>query len=124
MSKIITAINVMVSNPDLITNTIKGENATECFFTYDNKHLWSIFKNNAGFYNMAYYPGNQNAEKLAAIPDEFWDEESINCVTYSSKELGVPEAKQSMSELLVVVKEKIFGIDHVLDDIIKSDNPF
>lgn len=124
MSKIVTAINVMVSNPDRIKNVIKGYSDSECFFVYDDKHPWSIIKHNDGGYYMAYYPGNQDISKLAQIPDEHWHEANVNCVTYTSKDLGTKEAKESMAELYNIVNEKVYGMDDVLDDIINSDPPF
>jgi|SRR5690606_7434367 len=124
MSKIVTAINVMVSNPDRIKNVIKGYNDTECFFVYDGKHPWSILKRSDGEYYLAYYPGNQDISHLAGIPDEHWNEENIHCVAYISKDLGTKEAKESMAELYSIVNEKVYGMDDVLDDIINSDPPF
>lgn len=123
MSKIVTAINVMVINPDLIKNVIKGHSDTECFFVYDEKHSWSISENPQGYY-MAYYPGKQDVSKLAKIPDENWEQEDIHCVTYTSKDLGTKEAKDSMAELFSIVNQKVYGMDDVLDDIINSDPSF
>lgn len=124
MSKIVTAINVMVSNPSLIKNVIRGYSGSECFFVYNNKHHWSIIKQRDDGYYMAYYPGNQDISKLAEIPDEYWGEADIDCVTYNSRDLGTKEAKESMAELYNIVNEKIYGMDDVLDDIINSDPPF
>lgn len=124
MSKIVTAINVMVSNPDRIKNVIKGYNDKECFFVYDGKHPWSILKRADGEYYLAYYPNNQDISHLAGIPDEHWNEANIHCVTYISKDLGAKEAKESMAELYSIVNEKVYGMDDVLDDIINSDPPF
>ena len=124
MSKIVTAINVMVSNPDRINNVVKGYNDSECFFIYDGKHPWSILKRQDGDYFLAYYPGDQDIYKLAEIPDEYWDQENIHCVIYTSKELGTKEAKESMAELFSMINEKVYGMDGVLDDIINSDPPF
>lgn len=124
MSKIVKAINVMISNPHKITDVVKGENETECFFRYDKKHLWSILKHDDSNYYMAYYPGNQNVEHLASIPDEEWEHVPINCVAYTSRELGTKEAKESMAELYNIVNEKVHGMDEVLDEIINSDPPF
>jgi hypothetical protein len=73
---------------------------------------------------MAYYPGNLDISKLASIPDEHWEEADISCVTYTSKELGTKEAKESMGELFNIVNEKAYGMDDVLEDIINSDPPF
>ena len=41
------------------------------------------------------------------------------CVSYSSKEIGTREAFESLSELYHLLTEKLYGIDRVLDDIIK-----
>jgi hypothetical protein len=123
MSKIVTAINVMVSNPDRIKNVVKGYNDTECFFVYDGKHPWSILSNEQGYY-MAYYPGNQDISQLAKIPDDHWGEANVHCVTYTSKDLGTKEAKESLAELYSIVNEKVHGMDDVLDDIINSELPF
>lgn len=125
MSKIVKAINVMVSNPRLINSVIHGYHETEIFFIYDEKHPWSILKRkDDGHYYMAYYPGNQDISKIAKIPDEHWDEANVHCVTYTSKELGTKEARESMAELYNLVNEKAYGMDDVLDDIISSDPPF
>ena len=124
MSKIVTAINVMVSNPERITNVIKGYNETECFFVYDGKHPWSILKQNDGGYYMAYYPGDQDIANLSKIPDEYWHDANVHCVSYTSKDLGTKEAKESMAELFRIVNEKVYGMDDVLNDIINSDPPF
>ncbi len=122
MSKIVKAINVMVSNPDLITNSIKGRHETECFFKYDNKHNWSILKNSEGHFYLSYYPSNPNLSELASIPDEHWEESNITSIGYNSKDLATKEAKDSMRDLFTIVNEKIYGIDDILDDIISSDN--
>lgn len=124
MSKIVTAINVMISNPEMITNVIKGAGDTECFFIYDGKHPWSILKQHDGGYYLAYYPGGQDISYLSKISDEDWHQMDINCVSYLSKDLGTKEAKDSMAELYSVVNEKVHGMDDVLDDIINSDPPF
>lgn len=124
MSKIVKAINVMVSNPELITGVLKGENENECFFIYDEKHPWSILKRADGEFYLAYYPGGQDISELARIPDEAWHHLNPECVTYNSKDLGVKEARDSMSDLYNVVNEKVYGMDDVLNDIIDSDPPF
>jgi hypothetical protein len=118
MSRIVTAVNAMISNPDLITNSIQGDMDTECFFKYDKKHLWSIIDSENGEYVLYYYPGNQSLEELASIPEERWHQENINSVPYNTKTLGTKEANDSFKELNTIVKEKVYGMDDVLDDII------
>ena len=118
MSKIVTAVNAMISNPDLITNTINGDMDSECFFKYDIKHIWSIIESTDGEYILHYYPGNQSLEVLASIPEETWHQENIHTVPYNTKTLGTKEARDSFKELNTIIKEKVYGMDDVLDDII------
>ena len=63
-------------------------------------------------------------EELANLFDEEWEE--IPMMHYSTKELATKEAFASFEELYRVVKEKMLGMDTVLDDIIKDmdDLPF
>lgn len=123
MSKIVRAINAMVSNPNLIKNVLKGQNSTECFFIYEGKHAWSILRNSENDYYMTYYPGDADLGYLASISDEVWHEIDIKCVSYNSKDLGTKEAKDSMKDLFDLVIEKAYGMDDVLDDIISTE-PF
>jgi hypothetical protein len=118
MSKIVTAVNAMISNPDLITNSIQGSSDNECFFKYDKKHLWSIIDVMGDDYALHYYPGNQDLEALSAIPDDYWHEADIKSVAYLTKTLGTKEARDSFKELNSIVKEKVFGMDDVLSEII------
>lgn len=120
MSKIIEAINVMISNQDKINPAIRGEYASEIFFSYQEKHKWSILKNDIGDYYLHYYPVKTSIEELASWPDEAWHEFG-GMVSYNSKDLGTKEAKESLRELYSIVKEKIFGMDAVLEEIINSD---
>ncbi|OBT27983.1 hypothetical protein A9263_20535 [Vibrio cyclitrophicus] len=120
MSKIVTAINAMISNSQLITNVVQGDMENECFFMYDKKHVWSIIENRQSHFFLHYYPGQQNSESLAAIPGEHWQDADIHSVVYTSEVLGTKEAIDSLKELNSVVKEKLFGMDRVLDDIINT----
>lgn len=121
MTKIVEAINVMISNQEKIQVAIRGEYEAEVFFLYDGKHKWSIIRNDAGEYFLHYYPTNISLEELASMPGEAWIEFN-QMVSYNSVSLGTKEAKDSLQELYGIVKEKIFGMDSVLDDIIKSDS--
>ena len=122
MSKIVKAINVMVSNPSLISNVLKGVHSTECFFKYARNHYWSILKSPNGVYYLHYYPGNPKLEHLAKIPDEEWDQHGPHSVSYNSRELATKEATESLSELFAIVNEKVHGMDDVFDDIIGTDD--
>lgn len=120
MSKIIEAINVMVSNQDKIDAAIQGQYESEIFFRYQKKHKWSILKSENGEYYLHYYPVKTSLEELASWPDEAWHEFGA-IVSYNSKDLATKEAKESLRELYSIVTEKVFGMDEVLEDIIKSD---
>ena len=124
MSKIVTAINVMVSNPDRITDVVKGRHETECFFKYENKHHWSILETNDKHFFLSYYPDQPNLRDLANIPDEEWEEFAPRAVTYNTKVLAVKEAVDSFRELFLIVNEKNYGMDDVLNEIISGDTPF
>lgn len=113
--KIVTAANMMISRQELITNVLPGRN--EYFFLYDGKYKWSISHLEEGdIYFLHYYPGNADLEALAA--EQNWNE--IDYMTYSSKTLGTKEAQQTFQDLYQIVKEKIYGIDTVLNDIISG----
>ena len=43
MTKIVQAVNAMISNPDKIKSVIP--NGQEFFFIYKDKYKWSILKN-------------------------------------------------------------------------------
>lgn len=120
MSKIVEAINVMISNHEKIDKAFKGDYEAEIFFQYDGKHKWSILKNDAGDYFLHYYPGSDSLEKLSSMPGELWAD-FTQMVSYTSVTLGTKEAKASLQDLYGIVKEKLFGMDDVLDDIISSD---
>lgn len=122
MSKIIQAVNAMISNHKLIDPVIRVDYSGELFFLYKGKHKWSISK--AGTdqkdYYLHYYPGNQDLATLANFSEDQWRGFS-EIVTYKSLEIGTREAFNSMQELYTIVSEKLFGMDDVLDDIIGDD---
>lgn len=117
MSKIVKAVNAMISNNDRIRQVINSNSGNELFFNYDGKHKWSISKSQSNVYYLHYYPGKHNLEDLAGWPDEEWAE-FTGMVSYNTKELGSKEAYDSLGELYTVVQEKLFGMDQVLDSII------
>lgn len=123
MSKIVVAVNVMIVQKDKITNVQRGGVEGELFFLYDGKHKWSVFPDDEDGYVLFYYPGKVSLERLSSIPIDMWDE-SIEMVIYRLKEIGTKEAKESFAELYAILKEKLFGMEDVLDDIINSDTPF
>jgi len=123
MSKIIQAVNSMISNANLIDSVIQGSNDKELFFIYKNKYKWSMTTQDDGNYSLWFYPNSISLKELSQIDGPDW--EHITMINYSTKDLLEKEAKQSFVELYRVLKEKVFGMDSVLDDIIKDmDMPF
>lgn len=124
MSKIIQAVNSIISNSNLIGKVLFGFN-NELFFTYKNKYKWSIRRQEDGNYSLWFYPSEMSIEELATIQNEEW--ENVPLMHYSTKDLATKEAFASFEELYRIAKEKVFGMDKVLDDIIKDmdeDLPF
>lgn len=123
MSKIIQAVNSMISNTDLIGNVLFSHNK-EIFFYYKNKYKWSIKHQDDQNYSLWFYKTELTIEDLVKIEGEYWQE--IAMMHYSTKDLSSKEAYASFEELYRIVKEKVFGMDIVLDDIIKDmdDLPF
>lgn len=119
MSKIVQAVNSMISNPNNITKVIQGNG--EYFFTYKDQYKWSIRKGDDG-HVIWFYPGEQSIEELASLENYQWDE--INMVGYRDHEIGTREAKASFAELYTMIKERVFGVNKVLDDIISDSDPF
>ena len=124
MSKIVKAVNVMVSNSNLITDVVKGQHETECFFKYDKKHHWSILRNPEKQFYLSYFPGEPNLKDLAKIRDDEWVMYAPHNVNYSTKELATREAIETFGELFSIVNSKVHGMDDVLDEIIGTDIPF
>lgn len=114
MSKIVTAVNAMISNEAKIS--VAGAKDNELFFVYDGKHKWSLTwtKGEEGEYWLYFYPGGESIEELLSCPE--W--EDVVYVTYSTKELKTREAKDSFAELYGILEEKAYGVEEVLDDII------
>jgi hypothetical protein len=119
MSKIVQAVNVMITRKNLITNVCQGEN--EIFFTYNGKYNWSVAHRDDDIY-LWYYPNSESIDELLGRSHAGeWD--GVSMVTYKASDIGTREAVETFNELYRTVKEKLFGVDDVLDDIIKDD-PF
>ena len=113
MSKIVLAVNSMISNADKISNVTQDAMETEYLFEYDNKYIWGILESN-GQYSLYFYPNAKEVNELTDIID--W--ESVPMVTYNTTELKTREALDSFIELYLIVKEKLHDVEEVLDDII------
>lgn len=119
MSKIVQAVNAMLSNPYLISDVASA--GGEFFFVYKIKYAWSMKKDGADYF-LWYYPSSDLDELLSRAAQEYWDD--INMVVYKSAEIGTREARASFSELFTLLTEREYGINDVLDDIISDGDPF
>ena len=126
MSKIVRAANSMHSNSDKISNVINHND--HWFFLYDEKYAWCI--------ETLIYEG-QNRYTLYFLKDgeSFFINDIVKigrlsrqnvkslvkqgeAIEYDSNEIGTNEALTAFRLLYMDVKEKGFGIDKVLDEII------
>ncbi len=118
MSKIVQAVNAMIVNPDNITNV--RQSGSEYYFVYKNKYKWSVSQHDGNFI-VWFYPGSEDIEMISA---GYYSSDQIAMVAYNADEIGTREAAASFSELYTILKEKIYGINEVLDDIISDMDPF
>ena len=119
MSKIVQAVNAMLSNPKLITDVMANDH--EYFFLYKSKYKWSIKGVDDSSISLWFYPGSESLQEIMSMSTGMhW--ESISMVHYSDKDIGTKEARSSFIELYNLVKEKLYGVDDVLDDIISDLN--
>ncbi len=122
MSKIVKAVNAMISNPQNISSISIG-NDGELFFKYLEKYKWSMRKSDQQNFFLYFYPGQQTISQLALMdPDEWQHFEEL--VVYRSDEIGTREAQASFSELFTLLKESKFGVNKMLDEIIDTDLSF
>jgi len=116
--KIVSAVNAMIANSGKISNVLEGNvPSDEVFFVYNGKYKFSVSKSKDDV-SVFFYPGLETIEQLAAWDEQDWERSGVNLVRYSAKELGDKEAMESFSELFRAVKERVYGVDDVLDDII------
>lgn len=120
MSRIIKAINAMILNVDKINKVISLDD--KYFFEYDNKYKWSIFRDHDGTYHLNYYP--EKEQDIQDVVKLVNSKESINYVSYNTRGVASREAIDSFNNLYNIVKEKLLGMDEVLDDIINDGIPF
>ena len=114
MNKIILAINSMIQNLDKISNVSVLNN--EYFFQYKG-YIWGIFESTEN-YILTYYPGSTTVTNLINVI-EFSDD--IDSISYNSDAFKNQEDIESFRDLYLIIKEKVYGLDKVLDDIIEND---
>lgn len=119
MSKIVQAVNAMIANKNYIANVIpSNHNKDEYFFLYKNKHAWSMLKEDDSNHRLFFYPNTSSVDYLASLTGHEWSD--IQMVSYSDSDIATKEAKSSFSELYTILKENLYGINDVLDEIISD----
>jgi len=126
-SKIVIAVNSMISNDQNITEVeISGRDANGYAFTYKGEYVWGIYRyedeNGIQQHILHYFPeiDSTDLESVVDMDEDNWD--STKKVTYRTKEIDTTEARSTFSELFVMLSEKAYGIDEVLNDIISDDD--
>lgn len=125
MSKIVKAINSMIVNSDKIGEVFSSpyvETSTELFFEYNKKYVWSVMQKDNGDYLLYFYPESSSAKEMCGVPYEYLNDYAM--IVYGAEELGSKEAKSSVRELYNILKQKLYNVDSVLDDIIGDDIVF
>lgn len=116
MSKIVRAVNSIVLNSKKITNIIKKEE--NYFFLFDNKYKWSIRRYEDDYF-LTFYPGTETLDNLFIAMENFIN---IDSISYDTIELKTREARESFAELYMIIKEKAYKLDEILDNIIDYEN--
>lgn len=116
MSKIVQATNAMIANPELITNVLSGD--SEFFFLYKGKYKWGIIQAEQKIF-LWFYPSKESLEELVSRSFTH-DWEGVDLVRYVDAEIGTREAIASFSELYTLIKEKRYGVQEMLEDIISD----
>lgn len=125
MSKIVQAINAMISNSEKLSNICESPydySSGEYFFEYNRKYVWSILKSDNGTHTLYFYPKARSSQQMAQVHYEELSQHPM--IAYGSEQLNSKEAKESIGELYTIVKEKLYNVDAALDDIIGDDIPF
>lgn len=115
MSKIVLAINSMISNEEKISDIHRDLMDSEILFKYTNKYVWGISKNEEN-YSLYFYPESKDVNELKGVVD--WS--NVPMVVYKTEDLKTREALESFKELYLIVQGKLHNVDRVLDDIIEN----
>jgi len=123
MIKIVRVVNAMLSHRDKITDVKEStsEAGSVYFFLYNGKYKWSISRTaGEGSYFLHFYPGPESLELLASCDVDEWAEHDPASVFYSTRSLKSKEANESFAELFKVIREKLYNVEEILDEILKS----
>jgi hypothetical protein len=121
MSKIVQAINTMISNSDKIHEVFRVDNEggnKEIYFLY-NQYQWSmLFDQEDSQYYLYYYKQPLGPSQVRGGVD--WKE--VDFILYKSSDFVGREAAASFRDLYLLISEKVLGIDKVLDDILSESD--
>lgn len=120
MSKIVQAVNSMISNRERISSVLPGSHPGEIFFLYKDKYRWSMRPDGDEDYYIWHYPGEASIESLATYDQDDWND--VAMVPYKSADIGTKEARASFAELYRLIKDRQYGMDEILDDIISDSD--
>jgi hypothetical protein len=120
--KILSVMQKMIADPKLIAQVVRHGN--EYYFKVLPGSFWSIKKwteEGNTFYSLYLYPEYYNT--LESLPDKNFnanDPESIPFMAFNT--IGHPEVQfeRTLMKLLEVVQTRCFGVDDILDSIIKD----
>ena len=113
MSKIVIAVNSMISHAEKISDVIVNKEDNEFIFKYDDKYVWGITTEDED-YRLCFYPETREVDELR----DFTDWNKFPLVAYYSTDFKTREALESFGELYLIMKEKLHNVDEVLEDII------
>jgi hypothetical protein len=106
----------MIGSEEDIDKVVLGADGDEYFFVFKNKYVWSVASRESGF-SLYFYPQAlpQEIRGLASRGPGDWDQ--IVMVHYFDGDVGAG-ASNAFKRLFDLVKDKSYGMDKVLDDII------
>jgi hypothetical protein len=108
----------MIANKEKITNIRKKYG--ELFFLYDEKYKWSInYNDEREDYCLYYYKTDVSIDDLVT----YGTLSGTELVSYRAKDIGTKEAFSTFRDLFQILKEKLVGIEKVLNDIIDEEGP-
>ena len=106
--KIQRVIRKMLLEHTKITSVTRGEenpSIEEYYFNFpDEKYLWSVTQSADGQYYFFYYPSSLDRSEFIRIGIDDLDSRS----------------KDDLKQLFGLMKDKLFGFDSVLDDILSG----
>ncbi|WP_135604953.1 hypothetical protein [Methanococcoides sp. NM1] len=117
MSKILKAVDAMFNSEELITDVKTLQDTL--FFKYNQTYVWSIQKELGDFYLIYYVNHDEVKNVIDAI--KYMPNDPGPYISYSSKDYKSTENGDNFAELYQIVKEKLYNIDTVLDNIISGE---